>query len=923
MAANSTILNPSKYAYVHSNLVYGDTTSANGLFTPYDVFSSANRAFGGKAKRLTSLNDNSMDQVVKCVIENLLRSKFVSDSFPNYTNIWENCFTNNYGIVTDIPMGDLYIKFYHKDGVTCLDRDNPMPELKTPALRFFALASELNIATYPPPKLYDYYVRYFNAVHVSDSYRNFWTSTDRRSPYFGIPYTSEEANGFYPDPASSGGYLTLAYCLAKVACIYFKPKDGSPPFYYSLTFVSNKSDKFKEMWLDSGKIQEVKTFFPWLAIKDSKVISGTITDSSGSGDSTFVKGFHAAICLPKVPECGIALNTIGCCSDFPGLAKVSYGGDVFDFSEEWAICPKDGLANPIKLIVKLYNPRVSPIVVYGHFDLVNIYINVYAYNFRYIHHQSSSGFGLFSDESSVQSQTIKYENQSLAIGVFFNLNMEDSAGNPTFSNFRSFCPSSFLAELEFRFVASIDDPTVEGALIYPFLLPIIAKTPQLKKIERSGDLITITTDYVTKITYYFDHDPQKVDILINFTESGRDQQTGINISGKRGILFYTIRNYFSDFGKCFSVSGSFHIESKIILPTFKLELLKDGSAYSFYDSAGTSMTFIEINNCTQSSFDNYTVGSDYSYFNYGFKLTFTMDDPRSTMWANIRENDFIKIYSGNTILISNSELSANFFDSKTVKSLILLLNKVSPFEIPFTFYNYSNFAPVGNVVSQPVAILEYVDAYAPFINAYLKFSFNYQYAYKIEYEIQDQLGEIIHGPISKKTLYSTESVVIKITTDIFSIGKDWESLKAVIKIFNRVEEYPYEEVFTEIQTSDYTRSSFPLSTTTPAEIKFYSNYSDPVLSVTPTFTRHGDLVYAFLQLYDYNNNEINVADYALFLSDTVKPKFIIVESNDWNLDVPGVTLTKITDYIYSFKIQVGGVFNDLNLDLQVDYESIL
>ena len=914
MDANSTILNPSKYAYVHSNLVYGDTISANGLFTPYDALSSPNRAFRGQGIFLAGTqHDNSIDEIVKCIVGYLVRHNFATES--DYVNISANCLKNVGGGVTFPLIGDFYIKFYHKDGVTCLDRDNPMPGLETPAVRFFELAGEINIAIYPPPKTYNYYVRYFNGVHVGDEYRTFFTPVSRRGEIY------EDPNGFGHNTGFD--FLTLAYSRTKVACIYFKPKDGSPPFYYSLTFLYNKSDRYKETWLSTGKFQQVKTFFPWLAIKDSKVITGTITDSSGSGDSTFVKDFHAAICLPKVPECGIALNTIGCCSDFPGLAKVSYGGDVFDFSEEWAICPKDGLANPIKLIVKLYNPRVSPIVVYGHFDLVNIYINVYAYNFRYIHHQSSSGFGLFSDESSVQSQTIKYENQSLAIGVFFNLNMEDSAGNPTFSNFRSFCPSGFLAELEFRFVASIDDPTVEGALIYPFLLPIIAKTPQLKKIERSGDLITITTDYVTKITYYFNHEPEKTDILINFTESGRDQQTGINISGKRGILFYTIRNYFSDFGKCFSVSGSFHIESKIILPTFKLELLKDGSAYSFYDSAGTSMTIIEINNCEQNSFDNYTVGSDYSYFNYGFKLTFTMDDPRSTMWANIRENDFIKIYSGNTILISNSELSANFFDSKTVKSLILLLNKVSPFEIPFTFYNYSNFAPVGNVVSQPVAILEYVDAYAPFINAYLKFSFNYQYAYKIEYEIQDQLGEIIHGPISKKTLYSTESVVIKITTDIFSIGKDWESLKAVIKIFNRVEEYPYEEVFTEIQTSDYTRSSFPLSTTTPAEIKFYSNYSDPVLSVTPTFTRHGDLVYAFLQLYDYNNNEINVADYALFLSDTVKPKFIIVESNDWNLDVPGVTLTKITDYIYSFKIQVGGVFNDLNLDLQVDYESIL
>jgi hypothetical protein len=354
-----------------------------------------------------------------------------------------------------------------------------------------------------------------------------------------------------------------------------------------------------------------------------------------------------------------------------------------------------------------------------------------------------------------------------------------------------------------------------------------------------------------------------------------------------------------------------------------LELLKDGSAYSFYDSAGTSMTFIEINNCKQDSFDNYTVGSDYSYFNYGFKLTFTMDDPRSTMWASIRKDDYFKIYSGNTLSISNSELSANFFDSKTVKSLILLLDKVSLFEIPFTFYNYSNFAPAGNVVSQPVAVLEYVDAYAPFINAYVKFSFNYQYAYGMEYEILDQNNETIYGPVSQKTAYSTESAVIKVTTQTFPIAKDWQSLKAVIKIFNRKNIYPYEEVFTEIQTANHARSSFPLSATKPAEIKFYSNYSDPVLSVTPTFTRHGDLVYAFLQLYDYNNNEINVADYALFLSDTVKPKFIIVESRDFNLDAPGVTLTKITDYIYSFKIQIGGVFNDSSLDLQVDYQSIL
>ena len=394
----------------------------------------------------------------------------------------------------------------------------------------------------------------------------------------------------------------------------------------------------------------------------------------------------------------------------------------------------------------------------------------------------------------------------------------------------------------------------------------------------------------------------------------------------------TIRIYGSGAGV-----GNFSFRELFI--DFKLELLKNGQVHCFYDSGGSpcinsiEFTALDIAGNYHFNFDNYTFGFDYSSNVFEFKLTFETRDytgSPSEMEVTIEPGNWSTrvVRSEGTYPFNSSHLfddSPNGFflkdidqDSKTDKFLVLSLRH-SIVKIPFTFYHYSDFAPAGNVVGQPVAVLSYV----PFRNAYVKFSFNYQYAYRIEYEIRDGSGEIIHGPIFKKTLYSTESVEMKVTTDTFFPKKDIRMIKVFIKIFNRFYEYPYEEIYEEIETGNYVNPLFSLSATTPAQIKFYSNYSDPVLSVTPAFTRHGDTVYAFLQLYDYNDDEINVADYALFLSDTVKPKFIIVESNDWNLDVPGVTLTKITDYIYSFTIKVGGVFNDLNLDLQVDYESIL
>jgi hypothetical protein len=98
--------------------------------------------------------------------------------------------------------------------------------------------------------------------------------------------------------------------------------------------------------------------------------------------------------------------------------------------------------------------------------------------------------------------------------------------------------------------------------------------------------------------------------------------------------------------------------------------------------------------------------------------------------------------------------------------------------------------------------------------------------------------------------YSTTSELKYVQTSKFSTSNGWSSLTAIIRIINRGSIYPHNKAYLEISTAGFANTFGMLSRTKSAEVKFYS---DSVKTIVPTIVNRGETVYAFLQLYDFNN----------------------------------------------------------------------
>jgi hypothetical protein len=318
---------------------------------------------------------------------------------------------------------------------------------------------------------------------------------------------------------------------------------------------------------------------------------------------------------------------------------------------------------------------------------------------------------------------------------------------------------------------------------------------------------------------------------------------------------------------------------------------RNGSLFSFRDETDSSISVIGLTDCTQDSFGNYSVASDYSDVTYGFKLTFTLPAGYSEMWLKIGSLDARNITSAETVTLNKADLYKLLGSGGKIEIVALLQNK-TPFIMPFTFFNYSASAPFGSVTEQLKAVVGSLDSSATF-------SFNYQYASEIEYRIVNESNTVLHGPILEAVTYSATSELKDVQTDKFSTSNGWSSLTAIIRIVNRGSIYPHNKAYLEISTAGFANTFGMLSRTKSAEVKFYS---DSAKTIVPTIVNRGETVYAFLQLYDFNNLEILVADYPAYISTLTPPKFELIESADNNLDLEGVTLVRIDDYFYSFVI---------------------
>lgn len=694
-------------------------------------------------------------------------------------------------------------------------------------------------------------------------------------------------------------------------------------------FYSNGKYYIDQAFTEEANLRIRDEFFPFIVLNnDSKTIRGKITtnvenlqdiDLISTGQD--LDNDDYVNLDPKDPP-NKNQNTIVCSINSPGYADVVYQGSFYSF-QDFQICGDQQVVNgdPVAVIRR---DNQTNLTLYKDFSgLTSETVTIYANNFRYIKYvtlvSNTLTYSAFLDNGSESSSTVRFLNQVLDLSKYYSIE-EDADGN--------------IVTITFKFVVFKSSETEAGALTYNLSIPVSINLPTITKGEYNFDNseFIITTNYSTSIKYYFRDDIENTQtIAITDTANGQNQRTSIPIDSFSKIIHANSFGFFYDFnGGAREIYKSEQFSKDIIfdaqIDSLSLQI-KSGSpltARSFYDSSGNEVLDglgskkLTITPCYAGSFDNYTMYIDYANNDeLYFYFTFTLATGYTNLYLQIGETDFKNLLtSGQPVSIKKNVLFSAASSNGTV-NLTLWLDNKNPFVIPFKFISYSTNAPAINSVSTPVI--------AGGSTATATFNFSYEYADLIKYSIIDQTGADVYPEVAlpKKSypdlynLFSLGSTASQsVTTDQFIIPSTSNSLKVRVFASNLNSSFELQTVSLDSSVRTIPKK---LNKDNPATIKFYSSYPSQEVSYINKDVEY----YVFLQLNDADGNEILEADYPNYISVNPPPEFKAVESEDQELDLQGVSVTRINDYLYSFKISSYSSFNDSSFVIDITYSPII
>jgi hypothetical protein len=672
-----------------------------------------------------------------------------------------------------------------------------------------------------------------------------------------------------------------------------------------------------------------KEFFPFLLLNnDSEEIRGKVTSDLKNLDDLNLADLgedlnaNDYVDITPVDPPIINQNTITCSVNSPGYADVVYNGFPYSY-EDSQICGDSPVTNgnPIAVIRR---DNQSNLNLYKDFTaLTSETVSIYANNFRYIKYvtlvSNSTVYVAFKDNLSVATSTIKFSSQVLDLSKYYSIE-EDGDG--------------YISGITFRFVVYKVSETEAGALTYDLTIPVSIYVPEIVSASYNVDStkLELVSNYSTTIKYYLKGEVENLQ-TVSVTDSvdGLNQRTLIDIDVTSKSITANGYGFFYDFNggtraPYRSTDFNQSIDFDIKITSFALQL-KNGSPLftfrTFYDSSNTAITNLAKSPCLVGSFDNYRTYLNYTdVYDVIFAFVFTLANGFKSLFFEIGEGtDRYQLTSLISIPITRSELFKRADIDGKINLTVWLDNKIA-FKIPFQFLNFSTSAPQVTSVSSPVV------SGGSKISA--SFSFNYKYADLVSYSILDQDNAIVYGPITlaRKSyaqlydLFSSGSTASEsIVTNLFDIQPSVTSLKVQVSASNLTSTFPFDLQSVSLQSS---ATSLPqqLNQQTPAEVKFYD---DQAMTVEANYISRGVTYYAFLQLKDINGADILPANYGNYISTNPPPEFKAVESDDLNLDLDGVSVTKVNgnDYLYSFKISPSSPFNDSAFVLDITYSPII
>jgi len=614
-------------------------------------------------------------------------------------------------------------------------------------------------------------------------------------------------------------------------------------------------------------------------------------------------------------------NTITCSVSSPGYADVVYNGLPYSYSDQ-QICGTSPVTvgNPIAIIRR---DNEFDLAIYESFlALTSETVSIYANNFRYIKYvtlvNNVTTYTAFKDNGSVASSTVGFFNEVLNLNNYNSIK-EDENGN--------------ILGITFQFVIYKSTETEAGALIYNLTIPVSVYAPEIVSASYNADKtkLEIISNYASSIKYYLKGDSSIIQTVSVTDVNALNQRTLIDIDFDSKSINANAYGFFYDFNNGArepykSLDFSQSIDFDINIQSFALQL-KNGSPLftfrTFYDSSNTAITNLLLAPCSPSSFDNYKTYLNYTdVYDVIFAFVFALGSGFKSLFLEIGEGT--NKYELTTLInipILRSELFNRADINGNINLTVWLDNKI-PFIIPFQFLNFSTNAPQIVSVNSPIISGE--------SKVSASFSFSYRYADLVSYSILDQDDSVVYGPVilPKKSysqlfsLFSSGSTASQtVATDIFDIQPGTTSLKVAVTAGNLTSTFPFDLQSVSLQSS---ATSLPqqLNRQTPAEVKFYSDQAmSPGTEVT--YISRGVTYYAFLQLKDVNGADILPANYGSYISTNPSPEFKAIESQDLNEDLNGVSVTKINDYLYSFKISPSSPFNDSAFVLDITYSPII
>ena len=668
-------------------------------------------------------------------------------------------------------------------------------------------------------------------------------------------------------------------------------------------------------------------FFPFLLVNnDSKGIRGKVTsDLKNLDDLDLIdlgedlNGNDYADITPVNPPV-INQNIITCSVNSPGYVDVIYAGKPTSYQDS-QICGDSPVTNgnPIAVIRR---DNQSNLNLYKDFTaLTSETATIYANNFRYIKYvtlvSNSIAYTAFKDNGSVTTSTVKFTNEILNLNNYYSIE-EDGDG--------------YISGVTFRFVVYKASEIEAGALTYDLTIPVTISTPEIISASYSANDVSqleLVSNYAKTIKYYLKGDSTSLQTMpVTDSADGLNQRTIVNIDYTSKSIDANAYGFFYDFNggaRAPYKSADFNqpIVFDIKITSFALQL-KNGSPLftfrTFYDSSDTAITNLVKAPCLIGSFDNYRTYLNYTdVYDVIFAFVFTLATGFKSLFFEIGEGtDRYQLTTLISIPISRNELFKRADINGNINLTVWLDNKI-PFKIPFQFLNFSTTAPDVTSVSAPKI------TGASKIRAF--FNFQYIRADLVSYSILDQDDSAVYGPVTlpKKsyaelyTIFDSGSTVSEnVTTDEFEIQPSVTSLKVKVTASSLTSTFVLQSDSLQSSTTSLPQQ---LNSQTPAQVKFYY---DELMSVeNTTYISRGVTYYAFLQLKDVNGADILPANYGSYISLNPPPEFKAVESEDQNEDVTGVSVTKINDYLYSFKISPLSPFNDSAFVLDITYSPII